>query len=97
MAVLKNVMSHAMAQALLGLAIGIPLAYAVGRYLVGHVAQVAASGPAVATVHMYQVAAFDPVIVAVSVASLAAAATIAALLPARRAASVNPIEALRTE
>jgi predicted permease len=80
--VLRGVMRHAMTQVLLGLAIGVPLAIVVGRLLASRV---------------YHVAAFDPVIVAVAVFSLAAAAALAALLPARRAATLNPVRALRTE
>jgi predicted permease len=80
--VLRTVMRRAMAQALLGLALGIPLAWLAGRLLAGRI---------------YQVSSFDPLIVTVTVACLAVSAALAALLPARRAAGVNPVEALRNE
>jgi putative ABC transport system permease protein len=46
---------------------------------------------------LFGVEANDPVVVAGAVAALIIAATLAAWLPARRAARVNPIEALRYE
>jgi len=82
MQVLRIVMRRAMAQVLLGLALGIPLAWLAGRLLAGRI---------------YQVSAFDPLIVTVAVACLAVSAALAALLPARRAAGVNPVEALRND
>jgi predicted permease len=80
--VLANVMTRALAQVLIGFTLGVPLAYLAGRLLAGHI---------------YQVPVFDPFTVAVSVAALAVSATAAALLPARRAAALNPVQALRTE
>jgi predicted permease len=80
--VLGNVLRTALMQVLIGLALGVPLAYLAGRLLAGHI---------------YQVPAFDLVTMAVSVAALAVSATAAALLPACRAAALNPSQALRTE
>jgi predicted permease len=80
--VLANVMKQALTQVLIGLALGVPLAYLVGRLMAGHI---------------YQVPVFDPPSVAIAVAALAISATAAALLPARRAAGLNPVQALRTE
>jgi predicted permease len=80
--VLGNVLRTALMQVLIGLALGVPLAYLAGRLLAGHI---------------YQVPAFDLLTVVVSVAALAISATAAALLPACRAAALNPIQALRTE
>ena len=80
--VLANVMRQALTQVLFGLALGVPLAYLAGRLLAGHI---------------YQVPVFDPLTVAVSVAALAISATAAALLPARRAAALNPVQALRAD
>jgi len=82
MQVMRTVMRRAMAQALLGLALGIPLAWLAGQLLANR---------------LYEVSAFDPLIVTVAVACLAVSAALAALLPARRAAGVNPVEALRNE
>ncbi len=80
--VLGNVLRTALMQVLIGLALGIPLAYLAGRLLAGRI---------------YEVPAFDLLTMVVSVAALAVSATVAAFLPAYRAAALNPIQALRTE
>jgi predicted permease len=80
--VLDYVLRSALMQVLIGLALGVPLAYLAGRLLAGHI---------------YEVPAFDLVTVIVSVGVLAISATAAALLPASRAAALNPVQALRTE
>jgi len=46
---------------------------------------------------LFEVSAFDPLVAAVSVAVLLSAAVAASCLPARRAAKVDPIAALKTE
>jgi ABC-type antimicrobial peptide transport system permease subunit len=46
---------------------------------------------------LFGVTPADPVSLAAAVVLVAAVALVAALVPARRAAQVNPIEALRTE
>jgi predicted permease len=46
---------------------------------------------------LYQVKAFDPLVLAIAIAVLAGAAVLAAYLPARRAAAIAPLDALRTE
>jgi len=46
---------------------------------------------------LYGVSAFNPATLAGTVALLAAVAFLAALVPARRAASLDPMEALRLE
>jgi predicted permease len=80
--VLGNVLGTALLQVLIGLALGIPLAYLAGRLLAGRI---------------YEVPAFNLLTVTVSVAALAVFATVAAFLPAYRAAALDPIQALRTE
>jgi len=64
------------------LAIGIPLALAGGRLLANQ---------------LYGVKSHDPVILALAAAVLAVCAVVAGFIPARRAASIDPIRALRTE
>ena len=66
----------------LGLAIGLPLALAGGRAI--------ASG-------LYGVKSYDPFVLGTAVLVLAAASIVAALIPARRAARVDPMVALRYE
>lgn len=66
----------------IGGVLGVPGALAVGR---------------LAESQLYGVEANDPMVVSGSVIALVAAAALAAWLPARRAARVNPIEALRYE
>ena len=63
-----------------GILIGMPIALALARYL---------------TKMLYQVSTSDPAAIAATVALLAMGAVAAALLPARRATRVNPVQALR--
>lgn len=67
---------------LIGGALGVPGALALGR---------------LARSQLYGVEANDPVVVGGAIAALILAATLAAWLPARRAARINPVEALRYE
>jgi ABC-type antimicrobial peptide transport system permease subunit len=46
---------------------------------------------------LYQVSAYDPITLLAATSVLAACATIAGLIPARRAASIDPMKALRTD
>jgi predicted permease len=80
--ILRDVLTRALQQCGLGLLIGIPLAYGAGRAL---------------STHLYGVTAFDPAIVLLSVAVLGGSAAVAAMIPARRAASIEPMQALRSE
>jgi predicted permease len=69
-------------QAAVGLAIGLPAALAVGRVI---------------GAQLYDVGGLDPTVFVAAIATLALSALLAAALPARRAASVNPSIALRGE
>jgi predicted permease len=80
--VLRMVLCGALAQVAIGLTIGVPLAMLCGRWL-AHL--------------LYDVGRFDPLVLCVAVVTLCACALVAALVPARRAASIEPMEALRTE
>ncbi len=66
----------------LGLAIGVPLALAAGRAI---------------GAQLYGVGGYDPVVLGIAVVVLVASAALAAALPARRAASVDPAQVLRGE
>jgi predicted permease len=66
----------------LGLALGIPLSLLGAR--------------AMAT-QLYRVKSWDPISLAIAVVVLTIAATLAGFIPARRAASIEPMEALRIE
>jgi putative ABC transport system permease protein len=65
-----------------GVVIGLPIAWMASRLM---------------TSMLFGVTAHDPVTVVASVAVLAGAAFIAAFLPARRAATVDPLVAIRYE
>ncbi len=80
--VLGLVMRNAVAQLGLGLAIGTPAALVGGRMLEHQ---------------LYGVKSYDPIILCATAVSLAACAIFAASLPARRAAKVDPMVALRYE
>ena len=66
----------------LGLAIGIPIALLGGHLM---------------ATQLYGVRTYDPFTLAAAVLILSAFATIAGFIPARRAASIEPMNALRTE
>jgi predicted permease len=80
--VVAMVMRGAIAQIAIGLAIGIPLALMCVRFVKTQLYEITSAGPGI--------------LIGAGVV-LAAAACIAGVIPARRAASINPVEALRTQ
>ncbi|HEX6774029.1 MAG TPA: ABC transporter permease [Acidobacteriaceae bacterium] len=80
--VVAMVMRGAMTQAALGLAIGIPVALVCVRFV---------------KAQLYQVTNADANVMAFAIVTLGVAACVAGLIPARRAASIDPIRALRVE
>jgi putative ABC transport system permease protein len=81
-AVLRLIMTEGSIMLLSGIALGLLLAVATGKILSGV---------------LYEVGALDPVAFIIAPIVLAAAALVATWLPARRAAALNPIEALHYE
>src|SRR5262249_37936622 len=82
MNVLKLVLQGALVQMGLALAIGIPVAIAAGHAMASK---------------LFGVKPYDPVILLGAMMGLAVAAFLAAVIPARRAATLDPIRALRVE
>ncbi len=80
--ILKLVLRGAFSQVGLGLAIGLPLVFIGGRLLASE---------------LFGVRSFEPVILSSAVIVLGVAAFLASMVPARRAASIEPMKALRTE
>jgi len=80
--VMTMMMRFAMAPVVFGLAIGIPLTLTAARIM---------------SSQLYGVKVYDPLILLGAMVTLGVAALIAGLLPARRAASIDPMQALRTE
>jgi ABC-type antimicrobial peptide transport system permease subunit len=76
------VLRGASIRVLLGLGFGIPLAIGAGRLI---------------SAQLYGVSSWDPFALAVAAATLAVSAFFAAVIPARRAASISPMDALRNE
>jgi predicted permease len=80
--VLRMVLRGAFLQVAIGLAVGIPAAILAGHFMASQ---------------LFGTVPYNPVILLATVAVLCAAAFAAALIPARRAASIEPMQALRTE
>jgi ABC-type antimicrobial peptide transport system permease subunit len=82
MRVIGMVMRGAMMQAVIGLLIGAPIAALCVRYVKSQ---------------LYEITSVNAGVMAVAIGVLAVAACIAGLIPARRAASIDPARALRVE
>ena len=80
--VLSSVLRGAFVQVGIGLALGVPAAIGAGRAI---------------TNQLYQVKPYDLTMLGFAAVLLGMAALIAALIPARRAASIEPMQALRTD
>jgi ABC-type antimicrobial peptide transport system permease subunit len=80
--VVRLVLRGAFLQILIGLAIGIPAAIGCAHLIASQ---------------LYQVKGWDPLVLAASVVTLSLCALVASIIPARRAASIDPVQALRIE
>ncbi len=80
--VLALILTKALVLVAIGLAIGIPVSLLGGRLMKSQ---------------LYGVHAYDPLTMIAAVLVLAAFAAVAGFIPARRAASIEPMQALRTE
>jgi len=80
--VIRMVLGGAFQRVALGLLLGIPLAIVAGRLI---------------SAQLYGVASWDPMALAVATVSLGACAFLATIVPALRAASIAPMDALRAE
>jgi len=80
--VVRLVLRGASARVLVGLLLGVPLAIGAGRLI---------------SAQLYGVSSWDPLALSVAAGALAISAFFAAIIPASRAASISPTNALRTE
>ena len=80
--VVAMVMRGAILQTVIGLAIGVPVAFLCVRFVKSQ---------------LYEITSANISVMIFAVVILAVAAGIAAIIPARRAASIDPVQALRTE
>jgi len=80
--VVQLVLSGAFQRVLIGLILGLPLAVGAGRLL---------------SAQLYGVSSWDPLALTVAASALAISAFFAAIIPAARAASISPTDALRVE
>jgi macrolide transport system ATP-binding/permease protein len=80
--VVGMVMRGAMTQAAIGLAVGVPIAFLCVRYV---------------KALLYEATGVDTGVLAIAILTLTIAAGVAGLIPARRAASTDPTQALRAE
>jgi ABC-type antimicrobial peptide transport system permease subunit len=80
--VVRLIVRQGMTPVVFGLVVGLAAAVMLGRLI---------------TSQLFQTSAYDPVLLSATVAILVVAALLACLIPAWRASSVNPVEALRAE
>jgi ABC-type antimicrobial peptide transport system permease subunit len=80
--VIGTVVRGAMLQAVTGLAIGVPVAIFCVRYVKSQ---------------LYEITSVSVPVITIAIAVLVSAAAIAGLIPALRAASIDPVRALRAE
>ncbi len=80
--VLQLVVKQGMNPVLIGLGLGLIAVFAAGRLLAAQ---------------LYEISPHNPVLVSLTAIGLALAALLACLIPARRATSIDPIQALRSE
>ncbi len=80
--VVAMIMRSATIQTVLGLAIGVPVAVLCVRFV---------------KTQLYEITKADTTVMAAAIVTLAVAACVAGLIPARRAASIDPAQALRME
>jgi len=80
--IMKTVLRGPLLQTVIGLAIGLPLALLAGRAL---------------SAQLYEIGQADPIVLGGATVVLLVSAILAAILPARRAAGVDPTKALRAE
>jgi len=80
--VFRLILRGALALISIGLLLGIPLALAAGRFLGSQ---------------LYGINQYDPMIIALAILVLGSSALIAALIPAFRASSISPLQALRAD
>jgi len=80
--VIAMVMRGALIQVAVGLGIGIPVAVLCVRFIKSQ---------------LYEITRVDPIVMMIAIVTLIAAASLAGLIPAQRAASTDPAKALRTD
>jgi ABC-type antimicrobial peptide transport system permease subunit len=80
--VVKLVLRGAFLQIMIGLLIGIPASIGCARLIAAK---------------LYHVKGWDPLVLGTSIVLLSLCALVASLVPARRAASIDPVRALRVE
>ena len=80
--VIQLVLHGAFKRVVIGLGLGLPLAIGAGRLI---------------SSQLYGVSSWDPVALSVAASALALCAFVATIIPATRAASISPMDALRIE
>ena len=80
--VVTMMLQSALTPIAVGLLLGLPLVLGLGRAIASQ---------------LFGVASYDPLILSGAIAALTVAAVLAAIVPARRAASIDPLQALRME